>query len=165
MFLCVSRPLSQTYYLAGPPGMLHALSAGSPAWSTPGTDCYGCVGVACLNLWIRPLQVADMGYKKTVALIVGLFVFWLACNSILRTNLGSGVLFFNQNGDWTNYSSDGAWYLHGQVPYRDTFSEYPQIPTYLFAVLMLFPPPAGQAFNFRLFTAVFSLLMMGVPLV
>lgn len=106
-----------------------------------------------------------MGYKKIIVLILGLLIFWLLCNSLLRDNLGTSIRLINDNADWKNYFSDGAYYLNGLVPYRDTLSEYPQIPTYLFAVpYLLFRSPSGQTFSFRLYTSVFSLIMVGVLL-
>ena len=104
-----------------------------------------------------------MGTKKTLLLILGLLIVWLLGNSLLRDNLGSSIRLFNDDSDWKNYFSDGAYFLKGQVPYKDTLSEYPQIPTYLFAVpYLLFRPSSGEAFNFRLYTSVFSFIMIGV---
>jgi len=104
-----------------------------------------------------------MGFRKTILLLIGLSLFWLLSNTLFKDNLGSSIRYFNDDGDWKDYAADASYYLHGQVPYRDTLSEYPQIPTYLFAVpYLLFQAPPGEALNFQLYSAFFTLMMVAV---
>jgi hypothetical protein len=103
-----------------------------------------------------------MGFKKTIALVLGLLIFWLLCISIFRENLGYGIRFFNDDYDRSVYALDGEWFLKGQIPYKDTISEYPQIPTYLFAVPYLFSDPnSSPDFNYWVFSTVISLISLG----
>ncbi len=106
---------------------------------------------------------ATMSLKKILALGIGLLVAWLLGISLLRQNLGSNVNFFNDDYDRSDYALRGEYILNGQVPYRDSFSEYPQIPTYLFAVpYLLQPRQLGPAVSYTLFSATFSLMMLVV---
>jgi hypothetical protein len=103
-----------------------------------------------------------MDKKKITGLGVGLVIFWLFSISILRGNLGAGIRFVNDDGDRSVYASVGEWYLKGQVPYRDVASQYPQIPTYLFAVpYLFFRRQPGVDFNFWTYTSIISFIMLG----
>jgi hypothetical protein len=102
-----------------------------------------------------------MPKKQVLFLGVGLFVFWLLCISLFRNNLGSTVRYFNDDNDRSDYALRGEWFLLGKVPYRDTVSEYPQIPTYLFAIPYLFGPRTpGVQFNYWIYSSVLSFLML-----
>jgi hypothetical protein len=104
-----------------------------------------------------------MPKKQALFLGAGLFVFWLLCISLFRNNLGSAVRFFNDDNDRSDYALRGQWILLGKVPYRDTLSEYPQIPTYLFAMPYLFGPRTpGVQFNYWIYSSAFSFLMLSI---
>lgn len=102
-----------------------------------------------------------MGSKRTIALAFGLFFFWLLCISILRNNLDLNVRLFNDDYDRSVYALRGEWYLNGQVPYRDTISEYPQVPTYLFAFpYILYHRDMTQSIGYWLYSSQFSFLTL-----
>jgi hypothetical protein len=67
----------------------------------------------------------------------------------------------NDPYDVTNYLDRGSWIVNGQQPYRDVFSEYPQLATYIFAV----PHILGELFRDTVDTyRYFFSLMMAVCL-
>jgi uncharacterized membrane protein len=100
-----------------------------------------------------------MGFKKTLLMAMGLFMIWLLCISIPGFNLHSRVRIFNDFFDRSVYALRGEWYLKGQVPFRDTISEYPQIPTYIFAVPYLFGS-REKPVNFWVYSSIFSFIML-----
>lgn len=75
-----------------------------------------------------------MKSSRTLFLAFGLFLVWIMVTTILRINLGSTVRFFSDDYDRAFYFDRGSWLVNHQIPYQDTISEYPQIPTYLFGL-------------------------------
>lgn len=61
--------------------------------------------------------------------VIGL---WICSTTIFRDNLSESIRFINDNADRGDYYKRGMWLVNQSVPYRDVFSEYPQIPTWLF---------------------------------
>jgi len=81
------------------------------------------------------------------------------CLSLLLSSLpDEGVpRLINDPYDLSNYQDRGSWVVLGQQPYRDVFSEYPQLATYMFALPHIFAKPFGDAGDmYRIF---FSLMM------
>ena len=102
-----------------------------------------------------------MGLKRTTGLVIALLIIWILCISLLRENLGVSIRLFNDDYDRGIYASHGEWYRKGEVPYRDVFSEYPQVPTYLFALpYFLIPGDTGELFGYYLYSTLFSFLML-----
>lgn len=87
-------------------------------------------------------------------LAAGLAVYWLLSTTVLSDNLGSQIRFVNDDFDRVIYSQRGAWALHGLVPYRGAFSEYPNVATYLFGLPYFIT--GGDFFAYR---AIFSFVM------
>lgn len=92
--------------------------------------------------------------------VIGL---WICSTTIFRDNLSESIRFINDNADRGDYYKRGMWLVNQSVPYRDVFSEYPQIPTWLFGIVHI--PFLNQTDNnvARLnYIALFSLLMTGM---
>ena len=106
-----------------------------------------------------------MKSSRLFFLSLAILLIWLAVVTALRTNFGSKIRFFADEYDRSFYFQRGAWSVDHQVPYRDTVSEYPQIPTYLFGLIRLF---VGEENNLNtaywIFSSFFS-LVMGLVLV
>ena len=64
---------------------------------------------------------------------VGVLSFFLVILSVIATRFGA-YPSVNDHHDISIYAKRGSWVTTGQQPYRDVFSEYPQIATWLFAV-------------------------------
>ncbi len=102
-----------------------------------------------------------MGLKRTTGLVITLLVIWILGVSLLRENLGVSIRLFNDDYDRGIYAEHGKWLQDGEVPYRDMFSEYPQIPTYLFALpYFIVPSTAGELASYYLYSTLFSFLML-----
>ena len=102
-----------------------------------------------------------MGLKRTTGLVLALLFIWILCISLLHENLGVSIRLFNDDYDRGIYAEHGKWLQNGEVPYRDEFSEYPQVPTYLFALpYFLIPGAAGELFGYYLYSTLFSFLML-----
>jgi hypothetical protein len=96
---------------------------------------------------------------RTLAIVF--FLLWLLEITVLRLNLNSHVRYFSDDGDRQVYFERGAWFPNGEVPYRDTISEYPQIPTYFFGLLyILIPGEKNSIFAYLLFSSYFVLAML-----
>ena len=99
--------------------------------------------------------------RKYLILSVGLLFFWLCSSTFLRNNIGSSVRYFNDDVDRLDYFIRGMWLPEGKVPYRDVFSEYPQISTYLFGLVFLpFLKETDIRSSFISYSTFFSLLMV-----
>ena len=83
------------------------------------------------------------------ALIVG-----MTCLSLFVSSL-SANRYFNNKYDIGIYQLRGSWYLNDQVPYRDVFSEYPQLATYMFAI----PYVISDSNDPTTYRYIFSLIM------
>ncbi len=64
---------------------------------------------------------------------IALLSLFLVLLSVMVTRFGTFPCFNDHHDIWI-YSQRGSWATTGQQPYRDVFSEYPQIATWLFAV-------------------------------
>lgn len=94
-----------------------------------------------------------------------MLLFWLFAITVFRTNLGSRVRLFSDEYDRSIYFERGLWFVNHQVPYRDTLSEYPQIPTYLFGFTHIVSVGENNIDTaYWKFSSFFSLLM-GIVLV
>ena len=94
---------------------------------------------------------------------IGAVCLFLALLSIAATRYG-GYPAINDYHDIEVYFQRGSWVTTGQEPYRDVFSEYPQVATWLFAV----PHVAAEAwsrlngtrqYDLQTYRYVFSVLM------
>jgi hypothetical protein len=105
-----------------------------------------------------------MSRKQTYFLIFFLFLVWLTQVSFLFNNLSSdpnnSIRWFNDHNDRLAYMQDGIWIKTGGVPYRDVMSEYPQIPTYLFAIPFLLLGNASEQTLYFWHSSIFSFLML-----
>ena len=89
--------------------------------------------------------------------------FWISSTTIFRDNLGGSIRFVNDDADREVYYERGMWLVEHSVPYRDEFSEYPQIPTWLFGIVHI--PFLNQTDNdvaYLKYSTLFSLLMIGM---
>ena len=76
-----------------------------------------------------------MKYLKFSLLFIALISLVLFSHTHLRSNFNSTIRFVNDfEGDLNVYYSRGLWYPLKKIPYLETFSEYPQLATYLFAI-------------------------------
>lgn len=92
------------------------------------------------------------------AQILLLFVF--ACGlSLILSSMSDEVTprLINDPYDLSNYQDRGSWIVKGQQPYKDVFSEYPQLATYMFAIPHILGKPFSDSGDtYRYF---FSLIM------
>jgi len=103
-----------------------------------------------------------MTARSLFALTFAVLVGWVLAISVLRLNLGSDIRLVNNDNDRFIYYEHGQWFADGKVPYRDVFSEYPQVPTYFFAlpsILTSVGAPDGDG-GYENYSAAFSLLML-----
>lgn len=84
----------------------------------------------------------------------GLAVCWVLYATLLRDNAGLPVRAFVDDYDHSVYAERGSWAPTGRLPYRDAFSEYPPLATYVFALPYLVVGNDRVAYR-----AAFSLLM------
>jgi uncharacterized membrane protein len=102
------------------------------------------------------------GNGHLLIVFTALIIFWGLFVFVLRANLDSHVRFFSDDGDKSVYFHHSQWYSERLIPYVDVFSEYPQVPTYLFgvpnAIYELFFP--GRPFFYILYDAIFTALML-----
>lgn len=106
-----------------------------------------------------------MKKSRRVYLRIGLLMIWLLTSTVLRTNAGSTIRLFSDDYDRYFYFLRGSWFVDHQVPYRDTISEYPQVPTYLFGVLHVADiGETNDSIAYWKYTTVFALLMLMVLL-
>lgn len=92
---------------------------------------------------------------------LGLFFVWLLVITILRPNLGTPVRLFSDDYDRSFYFERGSWLVNQQVPYRDTVSEYPQVPTYLFGLMRIVTlGDTNISSAYWNFSSLFSILML-----
>jgi len=102
-----------------------------------------------------------MGASKSIALLLLLVVCSLTFSLVFRDNLGAGARIINDYSDRGIYAEEGLWLARSKIPYTESFSEYPQIALYFFAVphlLVSFINPHGSLPID--YATVFSLLMM-----
>jgi hypothetical protein len=75
-----------------------------------------------------------MKYLKFFLLFALLVSFVIFAHTRLKDNFDSEIRLVNDfDGDLKVYYSRGLWYPLKEVPYLESFSEYPQVATYLFA--------------------------------
>jgi len=102
--------------------------------------------------------------KRVILLGGGIFIFWLAGIVDLIFFPEARIRFINDNYDRGIYYERGGWIVHSAVPYRDTISEYPQIPTYLFALPYLalsWLEPMNEL-GYGAWSSAYSLLMLAL---
>ena len=102
--------------------------------------------------------MSQVQYQMRRTQIFLLFII-VSCLSLLLSSMpDDGVpRLINDPYDLSNYQDRGSWVVLGQQPYRDVFSEYPQLATYMFALPHIFAKPFGDAGDtYRVF---FSLMM------
>lgn len=75
------------------------------------------------------------------------------------TNFGTGIAFINDPSERLLYFERGLWFPLNQVPYKESFCEYPQVSTYLFAVPFLFLPKDVGLYRNE-YLVIFSFLML-----
>ncbi len=76
-----------------------------------------------------------MKYLKFILLFAAILSITLFSHFSLKDNFNSEVRFINDfDSGLKIYYSRGEWYPLKKVPYLETFSEYPQLATYFFAV-------------------------------
>lgn len=89
-----------------------------------------------------------------------LLLFLIVCSlSLILSSLPDEIVprLINDPYDVANYQDRGSWVLNGQQPYRDVFSEYPQLATYMFAIPHILGKLFGKTVDtYRFF---FSLMM------
>ena len=102
-----------------------------------------------------------MKRKTFFILVFIIIVVWVIASVVFADNLGQEIRFVNDYYDRFIYAERAMWFTEGKIPYVDVFSEYPQVPTYLFAlpylVLNLLQYPVVSDI---LYSATFSLLML-----
>lgn len=106
-----------------------------------------------------------MPWKYQRLLMMSLLLLWVLQISVFRNNLSQDPAHFvrwvNDHNEIMVYMSRGAWLPEGKVPYRDAFSEYPQIPTYLFGLLyLLVPAGSDEQRAYFIYSSLFSFLML-----
>ena len=89
-----------------------------------------------------------------------LLLFVIACGlSLILSSMSDEVVprLINDPYDLSTYQDRGSWIVEGQQPYKDVFSEYPQLATYMFAI----PHILGRLFRFSgdTYRYFFSLIM------
>lgn len=92
--------------------------------------------------------------RQHLAIAACLALVWLIGEGVFRENLGSELRFFTDNYERDVYAQRGAWAIDGRVPYRDVFSEYPQVATYVLGLPYLVVGDDRTAY-----LSVFSLMM------
>lgn len=85
---------------------------------------------------------------------IATFFAGIICLSLLASSI-TGTRYISDNYDINHYQSRGSWYLTGGAPYRDVFSEYPQLATYMFAL----PYAISQSHDPQTYRYIFSLIM------
>ncbi|HKK15898.1 MAG TPA: hypothetical protein VJ981_04270 [Gammaproteobacteria bacterium] len=85
---------------------------------------------------------------------IAAFFVGIICLSLFASSI-TGTRYITDNYDINHYQSRGSWYLTGGAPYRDVFSEYPQLATYMFAL----PYAIGQSQDPQTYRYIFSLMM------
>ena len=90
--------------------------------------------------------------KTRIALVYIL----IACLSLILSSLPDSPRYINDGFDMGVYQTVGTWFTEGKQPYKDVFSPYPQLATYMFAL-----PYAvtGYAEDPGIYRYIFSLLM------
>jgi hypothetical protein len=112
----------------------------------------------------------SMSLKKSIALLVLLVACSLTMSLAFRDNLGLPVRVFNDPADMGVYTTEGSWFTQGKIPYKEAFSEYPQIAMWFFAVPHIVASwinpqgknPFDYATIYSLFMVVFSFLSISV---
>ena len=75
-----------------------------------------------------------MKLKHFVFIVFTLLFVWVFFVTLAAGNFGSHIRWFNDYYDRSVYVQRSAWFIEGGIPYVDTFSEYPQVATYFFAL-------------------------------
>ena len=75
-----------------------------------------------------------MKLKHFVFIVFILLFVWVFFITLAAGNFGSHIRWFNDYYDRSVYVQRSAWFIEGGIPYVDTFSEYPQVATYFFAL-------------------------------
>ncbi|NOY97933.1 MAG: DUF2029 domain-containing protein, partial [Chloroflexi bacterium] len=103
-----------------------------------------------------------MSKKLFLLLVSVLLAIWVSAISVFQFNLGSKIRWINDYYDRSVYAERATWIFDHGIPYVDTLSEYPQVPTYFFAVpyLALGQLQPIETVSVRLYSAVFSLFML-----
>ena len=63
-----------------------------------------------------------------------LFFILIACLSLALSSLPDSPRYINDGYDMDVYQAVGVWFTEGKQPYKDVFSPYPQLATYMFAL-------------------------------
>lgn len=101
-----------------------------------------------------------MTLRKAILLLLIMLTWWLVLTRLLTDNLGSEIRFFNDYSDRYLYEQEGLWLSHGQVPYSQSFSEYPQVAVTLFAMPHLILAWIKPQSRWLDYAAVFSFLTL-----
>lgn len=106
-----------------------------------------------------------MPWKYQRLLIISLLLLWVLQISVLRNNLSQDpnrfVRWVNDHDEIMVYMSRGAWLPEHSAPYRDVFSEYPQIPTYLFGLIyLIIPLGSNEQRAYFTYSSLFAFLML-----
>lgn len=111
-----------------------------------------------------------MGQKRLLILTLSLLFVWILAISVLRSEQASDIRWVNDNNDRLVYMQRAAWIVDGSIPYKDVFSEYPQIPNYFFALpyilLSLFQPiETINSFQYIAFFSFFMLIILELTII
>lgn len=102
-----------------------------------------------------------MSAGKSIALLLILVACSLTFSLLLHDNLGFDARIINDYSDRGIYAEEGLWLARSKIPYTESFSEYPQVALYFFAVphilVSLINPRGSHSLDYP---TVFSLLMM-----
>lgn len=91
---------------------------------------------------------------------IGLFIIWLLTSFVLRSNFDTKIRYLSDDYDRYVYFQRGLWLVNHQVPYRDSISEYPQIPTYLFGLIhVVTAGEPNESVAYWKYSSFFSLIM------
>ena len=85
-----------------------------------------------------------------------LFYILIACLSLMLSGLPDSPRYINDGYDMDVYQKVGTWFPEGKQPYKDVFSPYPQLATYMFALPYALTVDATDPDIYRY---IFSLLM------
>jgi hypothetical protein len=79
-----------------------------------------------------------MNIKRSILLLLLLFIISLIFSLAFQNNLEIGARIVNDYFDKEAYAERGSWFSRSKIPYKETFSEYPQVATYFFALPFVF---------------------------
>ncbi|MGH9386338.1 MAG: glycosyltransferase 87 family protein [Vicinamibacterales bacterium] len=94
--------------------------------------------------------------RRHLVLAAGLLLAWLIIEGVFRHNLGYEARLVTDNYERGFSAERGRWAIGWRVPYRDVFSEFPQVATYVHGLPYIFVGDDKTAY-----ISAFSLMMCG----